>query len=162
MMIFRKFADTAAWKVAVCALAILLVSGCAATVELASTSEDEAAKTFVTPQGEANIYVTRKDKFTGSAVLFQVVVDGRVEGGIAPGTYHVVTVTPGTHSVSVTTAENQSTQQVDAVAGQNYFFEVKPKMGWMSARVEVVQLSEEEGRAAVAENSLAEDIGPDG
>lgn len=157
----QNFADKTAAKVCFCAIAILVLSGCAATVELASTTEDEAAKTFIPPQGEANIYVTRKSQFTGSAVLFQVVVDGRVEGGIAPGTYHVVPVKPGTHSVTVTTAENQSTQQVDAVAGENYFFEVKPKMGWMSARVEVVRLTESEGQAAIAENSLAKDIQPD-
>ena len=145
-------------RAGVCAAALLLVSGCAATVELASPMQDEAAKTFVAPEGKANIYVTRKEQFTGSAVLFQIVVDGRLQGGIAPGTYHLVAVDPGRHSVSVTTAENQSTEQVDAVAGQNYFFEVKPKMGWMAARAEVVPMSESEGRAAIAENALAESI----
>lgn len=157
----RNFAANSYLMVFAGAVAVLLVSGCAATIELASTHEDAAAKSFVPPPGEANIYITRKDQFAGSAVLFQVVVDGRVEGGIAPGTYHVVAVKPGPHSVTVTTAENQSTQKVEALAGENYFFEVKPKMGWMAARAEVVQLSESDGRAAISENLLAQDIQPD-
>ena len=111
---------------------------------------------FVPVEGDANIYVTRKNQFTGSAVLFQLVVDQKVIGGIAPGTFHLITVGPGRHTVSVTTAENQSTQELDAMAGENYFFEVKPKMGWVAARVEVVRLAESDGRAAISENSLAE------
>jgi len=165
MMCYPKFAGTTAWKVCLCAVAILFVSGCAATtatVELASAGEDEAAKSFISPQGEANIYVTRKSEFKGSSVLFQVVVDGRVEGAIAPGTYHVAPVEPGPHSVSVMTMENQSIQQFfDAVAGENYFFEVKLKTGWLLPKVEVVQLTESDGRAAIAENSLAQDTQPE-
>lgn len=145
-------------RAGLCAAALLFVSGCAATVELAAPMQDDAAKTFVAPDGKANIYVTRENQFKGSAILFQIVVDGRVKGGIAPGTYHLVSVDPGLHSVSVTTAENQSTEHVDAVAGQNYFFEVKPKMGWAAARAEVVPMSESEGRAAITENAMAEGI----
>ncbi len=95
------------------------------------------------------------------SVLFHVAVDGQVEGGIAPGTYHVVPVEPGPHSVSVMTSERQSTQQVDAVAGENYFFEITAKMGLFAARAEVVRLTESDGRAAIAKNSLAQDVQPD-
>jgi hypothetical protein len=147
-----------AWRSLVSAAAVLLVAGCAASVDLAAPDADQAAKTFVPAEGMASIYVTRKDQFTGSAVLFQLVVDQRVIGGIAPGTYHLVPVEPGPHTVSVTTSENQSTQEVDAVAGQSYFFEIKPKMGWIAARAEVVPMNEEDGRTAVSENSLAEGI----
>ena len=160
-MCYPNFAGTTAWKVCLCAVAILFVSGCAATVELASAEEDEAAKIFIPPQGDANIYVTRKSEFKGSAVLFQVVVDGRIEGEIAPGTYHVVSVEPGPHSVSVTTLQNQSIQQIDVVAGENYFFDVRPKWGLADARADVVQLTESDGRAAIAKNSLAQDLHPD-
>ena len=138
-------------------LAVLL-AGCAATVELAAPEEDLAAKRFVPDEGEANIYVTREDQFTGSAVLFQLVVDQHVVGGIAPGTYHLIPVEPGHHTVSVTTAENQSIEEIDVEAGRSYFFEVKPQMGWFAARAEVDPLSEEEGRAAINENALAEGI----
>ena len=137
---------------------ILLISGCAATTELATPEADAAAKTFIPVEGTANIYVTRKNQFTGSAVLFQVIVDGRVKGGIAPGTYHLATVDPGRHSVSVTTMENQSSQTIDAVAGESYFFEVKPKMGMMAARAEIIPMTKDEGKVAIAENSLAKDL----
>lgn len=144
-----------AWLAGLSAVVLLLVSGCAATVELAAPDEDTAAKLFNPPQDKANLYITRKSGFAGSAILFQVVVDGRVEGGLAPGTYRVVSVQPGRHVVSVTTAENQSTQTVDAVAGECYFYEVKPKMGMFAARVEVAPLATLEGQELVSKNSLA-------
>lgn len=140
----------------VCLAAFLLLSGCAATVEMATPELDQAAKTYVPPEGKANIYVTRKDQFTGSAVLFQVVVDGRMLGAIAPGTYHMMSVDPGRHVVAATSMENQTSQKIEAEAGHCYFFEVTPKTGWMAARVDVQPMSETEGRAAVAENSMAE------
>ena len=70
----------------------------------------------------------------------------------------MIPVEPGHHSISVTTAENQSIEEVNAEASHSYFFEVKPQMGWFAARAEVDPLSEEEGRAAIAENALAEGI----
>ena len=158
MMNSPVFARSPAWKFLTVASALVLLAGCAATVELAEPDEDQAAKAFVPAAGQANIYVTRKDQFTGSAVLFQLVVDQRVIGGIAPGTYHLVSVAPGPHTVSVTTSENQSMEEVEAVAGESYFFEVRPKMGWIAARAEVSRMSDAEGRAAVSENSLAEGI----
>ena len=157
MRCFIIAGKTAPQLIAGLTLAVLL-AGCAATVELAAPEEDLAAKRFVPEEGEANIYVTREDQFTGSAVLFQLVVDQHVVGGIAPGTYHLIPVEPGHHTVSVTTAENQSIEEIDVEAGRSYFFEVKPQMGWFAARAEVDPLSEEEGRAAINENALAEGI----
>lgn len=150
-----QFRNKMAWLAGLSAVAMLLASGCAATVELAAPDEDTTAKLFNPPQDKAGLYITRKSGFAGSAILFQVVVDGRVEGGLAPGTYRVVSVQPGRHVVSVTTAENQSTQTVDAVAGECYFYEVKPKMGMFAARVEVTPLTALEGQEMVLENSLA-------
>ena len=153
-----KLVGTSAWRIVAGAILVMFLAGCAATVDLAAPEEDLAAKSFVPAEGEANIYVTREDQFTGSAVLFQLVVDQRVIGGIAPGTYHLIRVKPGHHTISVTTSENQSIEEVDAVAGRIYFFEVEPRMGWIAARAEVEPLSEAEGRAAIAENALAEGI----
>ena len=153
-----KSAGGGPWRICTTAIALLLLSACAATVELAAPAADQAAKTFAPAAGMANIYVTREDRFTGSAVLFQLIVDQKVVGGLAPGTYHLIPVAPGPHTISVTTAENQSMQQLDAVAGQSYFFEVRPKMGLVSARVEVATMTDVDGRAAVGANSLAQGI----
>jgi len=157
-MRYSMFTDTFGRRLLASVAVLLLLAGCTASVELAAPDEDLAAKSFVPLEGQANVYVTRKDQFTGSAVLFQLVVDQRAIGGIAPGTYHLIPVEPGHHTVSVTTSENQSIEEFVAEAGRSYFFEVKPKMGWLAARAEVEPLTEEEGRAAVAENSLAEGI----
>ena len=157
-MRYSMFTGSRAWQIVAGAILLLSLAGCAATVDLAAPEEDLAAKRFVPEEGQANIYVTREDQFTGSAVLFQLVVDQHAIGGIAPGTYHLIPVEPGHHTISVTTAENQSIEEVDVEAGRSYFFEVKPKMGWFAARAEVDPLSEKEGRAAIAENVLAEGI----
>ena len=158
MMRRIKSAGVYPWRVCAAVLALSLLSACAATVELAAPAADQAAKTFAPTAGMANIYVIREDRFTGSAVLFQLIVDQSVIGGLAPGTYHLMLVAPGPHTVSVTTSENQSMQQIDAVAGQSYFFEVKPRMGLVAARVEVTAMTAADGRAAVAANFLAQGI----
>ena len=152
------FTGTSAPRLIAGAILAVFLAGCAATVELAAPEEDLAAKRFIPEEGHANLYVTREDQFTGSAVLFQLVVDQHAIGGIAPGTYHLIPVEPGHHTISVTTAENQSIEEVDVEAGRSYFFEVKPQMGWFAARAEVDPLSEEEGRAAIADNALAEGL----
>jgi hypothetical protein len=157
-MRYSTFTSMSASRVIAVTFIMAFLAGCAATVELASPEEDLEAKRFVCEEGKANIYVTRQDQFTGSAVLFQLVVDQHAIGGIAPGTYHLIPVEPGHHTISVTTAENQSIEEVDVEAGHSYFFEVEPKMGWFAARAEVDPLSEEEGGAADAENTLAEGI----
>jgi hypothetical protein len=125
---------------------------------MAPEAEDAAAKEFVPKASEANIYVVRKDEFAGSAVALEVKLDGTTMGSLAPGTFLLIEVEPGEHIVSSHTPENQAVCPVDTVAGENYYFELSPEWGWMSARCSLELLDEETGRELVMKASLAEDL----
>lgn len=139
-------------------IAAAAVSGCAATVSMAPAAEDVAAKQFMPAAGEANIYIVREDRFTGSAVAFEIQVDGTSVGSLAPGTYLLIEVDPGEHVISSTTNENQEVRRLVAEAGNNYFFEVTPRMGWLAARVGLEQVDEGAGTKLVNEGKMAEDL----
>jgi hypothetical protein len=123
-------------------LAAILLAGCA-TVPMASLEMDSSAKTFTPPDGKANIYVVRASSF-GGAISFQVIVDGKVVGSVAPATYYLVVADPGSHSIAATSNENSAKAKFDAEAGRNYFFEIEATFGLMTARASLNQIQDEE------------------
>jgi hypothetical protein len=136
----------------------LMLSGCAASVPVMPGEHDALAEKFQPAPGMANVYVVREEAFTGSAVLFSVDIDGKCCGGIAPGTYHLLELSPGKHTISVATQENEDHEVIDVTEGKNYFVEIKPKMGWMSARVSVEQIDAERGKQLVIDGERAETL----
>jgi len=134
----------------------VLLSGCSATVPVMKHKFDADAKRFQPQQRKANIYVARENAFAGSAILFQVLLDGKVHGAIAPGTYLLFKVTPGSHTVAVITQENADSAKIAVRPGKNYFIEIKPEMGWVAARVSVKQIGKERGRQLVIDGKRAE------
>jgi hypothetical protein len=119
-------------------------------------SLDVEAKRFVVAQDRSNIYVVRT---LGIAPLvFQVSVDGRMIGSVAPGTYHLVSAPPGEHTVAAFSQENQEQVKLTTQAGKNYFVEVSRRMGWVSPRVSLTQVADEEGRKMVQESQRAESM----
>ena len=136
----------------------MFLSGCVATVPMMEDSSDAQAKQFKPQKGKANIYVAREDTFAGSAVLLQVLLDGKVQGAVAPGTYLLFSVSPGSHSVAVITQENAESATIAAQAGQNYFIEVEPVMGWAAARASVKQIIPEKGHELVVKGKRAKPL----
>ncbi len=136
----------------------IFLSGCAATVPVMEDKFDADAKSFKTEKNKANIYVVREDAFAGSAVLFQVLIDGKVRGAIAPGTYLLFKVKPGSHSVAVITQENAESVKISARTGKNYFVEITPTMGWMAARVSVKNIEQDKGHQLVIEGKRAKPL----
>ncbi len=141
--------------VAVVAVSLLLIS-CAATVPVMTDEYDAQAEAFEPKQGEANIYVVRDGSFAGSAVLFQIMLDGKIKDSVAPGTYLLLEVNGGPHTVAVMTRENVDRVRLEARAGSNYFIEVEPKMGWLAARVILTEIDASKGRRLVIEGKRAE------
>lgn len=139
-----------------CACAVLF-SGCVATVPMAVGSLDTEAKKFVPPTGRSNVYVFRGSGI-GMALAFQVILDGRIIGSIAPGTYHLIAVDPGDHAVAASSNENSKLVRFVAAPGQSYFFEVEVKMGWASGRVGLEQVDEREGRKGVLDAKRADSL----
>jgi Protein of unknown function (DUF2846) len=137
--------------------AVLATSGCAATVSLMPEALDAEAKRFTPPPDKANLYLTRTSNL-GMAVLFQVHLDGKLAGAVAPGTYLLFDVEPGKHQISVLTQESQATLTINAASGANYFVNVEPKFGWQHARAGLEELTREDGQKAVREAKRAESL----
>lgn len=146
-------------KLSVAVLAVLLAA-CAATIPIAPKTVDEAAKTFTTPPDQSVIYIARESEYFGKAILFQVVVDGKLLGGIARGTYYMAHIPPGEHSVTALSNENQDSLKLKMEAGKVYYVKVNPRWGAVSARVSLQQLSDEEGRELVKSSMLAAGLNP--
>jgi hypothetical protein len=133
-------------------LAAVLASGCA-SVQMASPEQDTAAKSFAVKPGMANIYVYRNETF-GAALKMPVALDGRLIGDTASKTYLLLQVPPGPHTV-LSKTENDSTVQVNADAGHNYFVWQEVKMGMFAARSELHLVDEATGKTGVVECNLA-------
>ena len=137
-----------------CALAVaVLASGCA-SVQMASSEQDTAAKSFAVKPGKSNIYVYRNETM-GAAMKMSVALDGKLVGDTASKTYLLLEVNPGSHTV-VSKTENDSSVTLNTVAGRNYFLWQEVKMGLMTARSNLQQVDEATGKAGVAECKLVQ------
>ncbi len=137
-------------------VALTLAGSGAAIVPMAIKPDDAAAKSFTTAAGRANIYVYRELDLAFQH-LFQLVVDGRFVGGIAPKTYHVIDAAPGLHVLSVLASANQRDTQIFVEAGKNYFaIVIGLEGGGWAPRLNIWQVSDEEGTTGVLEARRAE------
>ena len=69
----------------------------------------------------------RRSRHAGATILFQVIMDGQMLGGIAPGTYHLRPLQPGEHIIAATSNENQESLLMVMEAGHNYVIQVVPR-----------------------------------
>jgi Protein of unknown function (DUF2846) len=142
--------------VAVTALAaVVLASGCA-SVDMASTEADTAAKTYALKPGTANIYVYRNEQM-GAAIKMPVALNGKLVGDTGAKTYLLLQVPAGSHTI-ISKTENDSTLKLDVQAGRNYFVWQEVKMGMMQARSLLQVVDEATGKAGVAECKLAQTL----
>jgi len=119
-----------------------LLAGCAST-PMTSASLDSEAKQFTPEPGKANIYVSRDSAIIGGILKFQTMLDGRPVGALAPGTYQLLSVPPGKHTVYASSEENVQHQKVMVEAGKSYFFRVSVTTGWWSGRAFLEPVPEE-------------------
>lgn len=135
------------WAGLLLAVAVL-VTGCA-SVPMASSEDDGAAKGFAVKPDRANVYVYRNETF-GAAIPMTVSINGRVAGQTGPQTFFMWEVEPGQHEIS-SHAENISTVNITAQAGKSYFIWQEVKMGVFMARSLLQQVDEDTGRKGVME-----------
>lgn len=132
---------------------VVLLSNCA-TIPMASTDLDREAKKFSASPTESNIYLVR-GMGVGFSISFQVALDGKTIGSIVPNTYHKFSVDPGNHSISVISNENNDFLNVLTEGGKNYYLEVVPMMGMVSARAKLKQIPEDQARKKIMGAKLA-------
>lgn len=141
-----------------------LVAGCAAvpkaTVPMASVRLDRQAKSFNPRPGKANIYVYRRG-VVGSAVVLQVLVDGRYAGLLARDTFQTLSVAPGRHTVEIIAVPGmppitEPDTRIVVSAGEDCFFAVRLHLGLTKATVELAAIGQAQGRRTVSTLRLAE------
>ncbi|TCK07402.1 DUF2846 domain-containing protein [Marinobacterium mangrovicola] len=131
----------------------LLLSGCA-SVSMTSLEADRQAKEFMVASDKSNIYLYRNEMF-GGAIAMPVSLDGKMAGRTGPETYFLWEVEPGAHEV-ISHTENEARLRLTTEAGKNYFIWQEVKMGMWTARSQLHEVSEEEGRAGVLECKRAD------
>jgi len=94
-------------------VAATILSGCATTGAAFVPVED-------VPEGQALVYVYRVPSFTGSAISYDVKVDGEIIGKMKNGAYFYTTVAPGSYVISAKT-ESEYTLNADFEAGETYY-----------------------------------------
>ena len=134
------------------AVTSLFLGGCA-SVQMASDTEDMAAKKFVTKPDAGRLYIYRNESM-GAAIKMPVSIDGQIVGETASKTYLLLDVKPGAHVIRSHT-ENTPTLNINAEAGKLYFIWQEVKMGLMQAGSALHQVEQLQGRDGVLECKLA-------
>lgn len=135
-------------KILTYAVLSVLLLGCA-TVPIADDSKLTEARQFQPAPGMANIYLLRRESFAGSAILFQTAIDGRMTGSLQTGTFILISVLPGMHTIGAFSDGGQNSKEVNVQANQNYFFDIKSSTGWVSAQFSINPIDEADARKAV-------------
>jgi len=133
------------------AVAFLFLQGCA-SVQMASSEADTAAKSFNASPEKSTIYLFR-DEFMGAAVTMDVFLDGKFQGFTGANTYFVWTVDPGEHEIK-SVAENDEVVKLTTESGKIYYVWQEVKMGLMSGRNALHIVDEERGKKGVMASKL--------
>lgn len=126
-----------------------IFGGCA-SVPMASMDQDANSKQFTPSPNKAALYIYRNEAF-GAAIPMNVAVNGMNIGQTASKTYFRLNLIPGRYKIE-SNAENVSSLNLSAEAGENYFVWQEVKMGMWMARSALQQVAESTGRAGVMES----------
>lgn len=137
------------------AIWIILVtaSGCA-SVSKATEEKNEAAKTYLTPDGKGSVFVYRTGRAVGAAGQLSVKVNGIDAGGTGPGTFFRWDLLPGTYTFLSSTQESSATVQIEVKVGEVYFIRQDARMGIESGRVTMKQVDSDKGMSEVGNCKL--------
>ena len=130
------------------ATAVILCASCA-SVPLATSDLDYAAKEFTPHPEKATLYIVRPSSIVAVAQTVTPMLDQRPLGRLTSGTYFMVLVDPGSHQVAAIAAENVAAVDIEAEPAHLYFVGVQPARGAWAQRVAVELLDEEVGKDRV-------------
>lgn len=135
--------------------AAMILTGCA-SVDMAPKAESTKAKEFSAPsQGNAGVYIYR-NSFVGKALKKDVWIDGKCIGESAPDVFFYTEVEGGKkHKIDTESEFSPNTLEVMLESGKNYFIRQFIKMGVFVGGAGLEQVSEEQGKADVAQLELA-------
>lgn len=140
-------------SLAATALLCLSLVGCA-SVPMANTNDDGAAKKFSPSPDMSGIYIYRNEYF-GAAIKMPVLLNGRELGKTVAYSYLYKEVPPGKHIITAD-GENTDILKVETRPGQNVFIHQQIKMGFAVGRSGMTFVDSAEGQAGVRECKLIE------
>lgn len=125
-----------------------------AFVPMASEDEDWEAKEFRPPaEGKAKIYVVRRYTFEHE-IKYEILLDGKAAGALAPRTYVVLEVDPGLHHLLAQNGEGQPVQ-LNASTGKTYYVKYTLPFSFSLRRGKLAMADEKTGQSLVRHSQRA-------
>jgi hypothetical protein len=121
----------------------------------APTANETASSAPATGESKALIYVYRKKNFNTRNMQPSVYVDGEEVARMDDGKFFVVKLNPGKHNLEVN--KGHSGAQIDMKAGEQYYFRVDIKAGFLKGRSEVTYMQKEQGALEIQKMNPLED-----
>ena len=140
-------------------LVVLASGGCTTTGPVATKAQDDAAKAQVVPPDQAALYLVRPHGFYGSAVIYELIVDGGPRTKLGPGNYAFELVKPGEHAIEVgCRCSRPARMTLSAAPGKAYFVTMEGDFFRMPGdpTVKLTVLPPEEGYAALQDLRLVD------
>lgn len=129
-------------------------SGCA-SVPMASTAQDAAAKKFAAPASDkSGVYIFR-DGSIGAALKKLVSIDGHPLFQSANKTYFYTEIVPGKHTLATESEFGDNTLELVAEGGKLHYVRNYIKMGVFVGGANLETVNEAEGKQGVNDCSLA-------
>ena len=135
-------------------MVVVLSCVACATARLATSEQDVAAKQFLLPSGESNIYIYRNENIVFNNEI-PVEINGKHAGDTNHQTFILKSVAPGEHSITAF-AENTETIEITTVADNNYFIWLEVKMGVVTNHAHFHLVDEAQGKTGVRDCKLIE------
>jgi hypothetical protein len=133
-------------RIATGLIMVCLLGGCA--IKNVHLPQPPAGQAFAGPEGKARVVVVRPS-IVGMVVGFAISIN-HVDVGTLHSHDYVEALVPAGRVLVSTRAETECELSFPAEAGQVYYVEARPKMGWMYARVQLEMLDPKGGVDSVA------------
>lgn len=140
---------------------VFFISACATSVPLETSDQDAKMKRFDRAQDGVVVYVVQSGGIlTQHRINFQVIIDSKIVGIMSGNTYSVHKLPAGTHTILVSSPENQDLTEFSGKNGELIFIGVGSHGGWTQMRVSNLRLLDEvEGKKAVLASKLSRALG---
>ena len=136
------------------ALVTAAALGACASVPMASPDADIQAKQFQPPSaGQATLYVFREGMLSAGMAV-NASVGQRTLGQLGADSYFRVDVQPSDYDMRCGATENSSSTTVSIATGETRFVEIATRF----ARCTILEVTEQQGRSAIAHGKRAAEI----
>ena len=130
-------------------LPLLLAAAACANVPLADSQQDAEAKRFEQPARDNGALYVYRAGLMGLARPIDVSIAGGVSAALASNTYLRLEGPPGPVDLACRVGDKQGGQQITIEPGRTRYVEVSMKVGLTLPGCDVVEVSPDQGQAAV-------------